>query len=260
MNQLLTDVDIRVLGALIEKEKTTPDNYPLSLNALVSACNQSSNRDPVVAYDVATVEHAIDHLRRQGLVRAIKRVDSRVMKYQHLLDEVLALDVPQVALLCVMMLRGPQTLAELKTRSARLLPAELVDAEGVLQSLIDRTESALVAKQPRRPGQKEPRYIQLFSGETTVESSEPVEPPSPVRHDAALVTESLRGDTERPAEPVSSDTRRPAEPVSSDVGRMAESIQSHAERITALEASMELLRREVTYLRSQLERTRRPFD
>jgi uncharacterized protein YceH (UPF0502 family) len=164
---LLTDVDVRVLGSLIEKAITTPDNYPLSLNALVNACNQSSNRDPVVAYDDATVSAAIDRLRRESLVRAIHRSDSRVTKYQHLAPEKLGLATRELAVLDVLLLRGPQTLGEIKTRGSRLAELDtLSDVETILEMLADR-QPPLVVKLERRPGQKELRYAHLLAGEVT---------------------------------------------------------------------------------------------
>ena len=174
MDEPLTDVDVRVLGALIEKEKTTPDYYPLSLNALMNACNQSSNREPVVHFGEETVAHGIESLRKRGLVRAIKRVDSRVTKFQHLVDEKMNLDVPELAVLCVLMLRGPQTIGELKTRSARLTGSEsLTDIETVLTALLARKEPALVAHLPRRGGQKEVRYAHLLGNEVTFDAPDP---------------------------------------------------------------------------------------
>ncbi|MGQ0646832.1 MAG: YceH family protein [Gemmatimonadaceae bacterium] len=164
----LTDVEVRVLGALIEKALTTPDYYPLSLHALTTACNQASNRDPVVHYDEATVSRAIDVLRRRSLVRAIQRSDSRVMKYQHLVAETWDLEGREVALLGVLMLRGPQTVAELRTRSSRLAPfADAADVENALHALTEREGSPLVVRLERRPGQKEVRYAHLLSGEVT---------------------------------------------------------------------------------------------
>ena len=171
MDDPLTDVDVRVLGSLIEKEKTTPDYYPLSLNALTNACNQSSNRDPVVHFDEAAVASSIESLRKRGLARAIKRSDSRVTKFQHIVDETLNLDAREVAVLCVLMLRGAQTIGELKTRSARLHEFEsLADIETVLNGLIVRDGTVLVVRLPRRSGQKEVRYAHRLSGEVTFDA------------------------------------------------------------------------------------------
>lgn len=163
---LLTDTEVRVLGSLVEKELTTPEYYPLSLNALTNACNQSSNRDPVVQYDEATVKAAVDRLRKYSLVRSIQRADARVMKYMHLLNDALALDRPEVAALDVLMLRGPQTLGEIRTRAGRLFEfPSLEEAEATLNRLIERSPEPLVAKLARLPGQKEARYTHLLSGE-----------------------------------------------------------------------------------------------
>src|SRR6202167_5837544 len=116
----LDDAEVRVLGALMEKEQTTPEYYPLSLNALVNACNQSSNRDPVVKFDEGTVARSIEALRQRGVVRAIRGIDARVTKYAHRVDDVMGLNVREIAMLCVLMLRGPQITGELRTRTSRL--------------------------------------------------------------------------------------------------------------------------------------------
>ncbi len=120
MNHTLSDVEIRVLGSLVEKEITTPDYYPLSLNALVAACNQSSNRNPVTHFDEETVARAADTLRERKLVHLVDRFESRVSKYRHVLYETMNLGRPAIAVMCVLMLRGPQTIGEIRTRSARL--------------------------------------------------------------------------------------------------------------------------------------------
>ena len=178
MDDLLTDVEVRVLGSLIEKERTTPENYPLSLNALTNACNQSSNRDPIVQYDEATVADAIESLRRRSLVRAVQQSGSRVTKYRQLMGETIGLVTRQTAVLCVLMLRGPQTLAELRTRASRLAELEsLEDVEAVLDALIAREPTPIVVRLPRRPGQKEERYAHLLAGEVTVDASEPAAAP-----------------------------------------------------------------------------------
>ena len=159
----LTDVEVRILGSLIEKESVTPDNYPLSLNSLTAACNQLSNREPVMHLDETTVKHAVNSLRQQSLVRAIQPSDSRVMKFQHLATDKWNLDPEGRAVLCVLVLRGPQTLGEIKGRTGRLAEfAGLADVERAVGALI----SAQLAMQlPRRPGQKEVRYAHLLSGE-----------------------------------------------------------------------------------------------
>jgi uncharacterized protein len=174
----LNEVEIRVLGSLIEKEMTTPDYYPLSLNALMNACNQSSNRDPVVQFDEGTVARAVESLRKVSLVRAVQRHDSRVMKYRHLFVDRMDLDPGEMAVLGVLMLRGPQTLAEVKTRSARMLPADnTTDLEATLDALIAHNPP-LVVRLPRRPGQKELRYAHLLAGEVADDASAA---PPPVR-------------------------------------------------------------------------------
>jgi hypothetical protein len=156
-------VEIRVLGCLIEKQRTTPDAYPLSLNALRAACNQSTNRDPVVDYDEATIRSGLEHLSRRGWVRLASGPGSRAVKYRHLFDQALELADEDMALLAVLMLRGAQTPGELKQRTERLHPfgsvPEVIDA---LDSLVARE---LVERLPRRPGQKEERYRQLLGGD-----------------------------------------------------------------------------------------------
>lgn len=152
----------------------TPDHYPLSLNALTNACNQTSNREPVVQYDESTVAHAIETLRVRSLVRAVQQSGSRVTKYRHLLHEALGLSARYTALLGVMMLRGPQTLAELRTRASRLENFERLDeVESALNGMMERDPSPLVTRLPRRPGQKEVRYAHLLAGEVTHDAAEP---------------------------------------------------------------------------------------
>jgi uncharacterized protein len=161
-------VELRVLGCLIEKQRTTPDAYPLSLNALRLACNQSTNREPVVEYDEPTIRRALDSLSRRGWVRLASGPGSRAVKFRHLFDEALGLGGDEVSLLAVLMLRGPQTIGELKQRTERLHRFEgLDDVDQVLSRLAGRE---LVERQPRRPGQKEERYAHLLgqgAGEVT---------------------------------------------------------------------------------------------
>ena len=158
----LSDVEVRILGCLMEKEATTPDNYPLSLNALTNACNQLTNREPVMSLSEDQVKWAVNSLRQQSLVRAIQPSDARVMKFQHLVTEKLDLDQPARAVLCVLMLRGPQTLGEIKTRTNRLAEfTSLGDVEAAVSGLIARE---LTVEMARRPGQKETRYAHLLSG------------------------------------------------------------------------------------------------
>jgi len=158
-----TGVELRVLGCLIEKQRTTPDTYPLSLNALRLACNQSTNRDPVVEYDQETIRVGLASLSRRGWARLASGPGSRVVKYRHLLDEALGLSHAELSLLGVLMLRGAQTPGELKQRTERLHPfASLDELDAVLEQLIERE---LVARLPRRPGQKETRYEQLLGAD-----------------------------------------------------------------------------------------------
>jgi uncharacterized protein len=155
-------VEIRVVGCLVEKQRTTPDAYPLSLNALRLACNQSTNRDPVVSYDEATVSDALRRLAQRGWTRLASGPGSRARKYRHLLPEALGLDDEELALLTVLMLRGAQTPGELKQRSERL--HSFGDLGAVHEALGRLLERELVARHPRRPGQKEERYEQVLGG------------------------------------------------------------------------------------------------
>jgi uncharacterized protein YceH (UPF0502 family) len=167
-------VEIRVLGCLIEKQRTTPDQYPLSLNALRLACNQSTNRDPVVEYDERTIKGALERMSRRGWTRFASGAGSRALKYRHLLDEALDLSEADLALLAVMMLRGPQTLGELKGRSERLHRFEsLAEVESTLDTLAGRE---LAARLARRPGQKEDRYAQLLGGDAAPPEDQPQPP------------------------------------------------------------------------------------
>ena len=161
----LTAIEVRILGSLIEKEATTPDNYPLSLNALTNACNQTSNRDPIMDVAEDAVRWAINNLRQQSLVRAQQGIGSRVMKYQHLLTDRLNLEAPSLAVLCALMLRGPQTTGEIRGRTNRLTDfASLSDVETTLNELVTQD---LVVELSRQPGQKEVRYTHLLSGPPT---------------------------------------------------------------------------------------------
>jgi uncharacterized protein len=170
-------VEIRVLGSLIEKQRTTPDQYPLSLNALRLACNQSTNREPVVEYDERTIRDALDRLSHRGWTRLASGAGSRALKYRHLLDDALSLSEPELSLLAVLMLRGPQTLGELKQRSERLHSfGSIGDVAETLETLSRRE---LAARLDRRPGQKEDRYVQLL-GDTEERVSEPT-PQAPDR-------------------------------------------------------------------------------
>src|SRR5579871_2443668 len=174
----LHPIEVRVLGSLLEKEITTPEYYPLSLNALVNACNQKSNRDPVVQYDDETVEHALETLREKGLVLTISGAGSRVQKYGHRIAEKLNLGRRESAILCELMIRGPQTLGELKNHCDRMHHFDdLTEVETVMERHPD-----LMVKIGRRPGEKEARYAHLLSGPpATVEATS--EPGPPARGD-----------------------------------------------------------------------------
>ena len=171
-------VEIRVLGCLIEKQRTTPDAYPLSLNALRLACNQATNRDPVVAYEEREIKAALDRMSNRGWTRFASGVSSRALKYRQLLDEALGLSEPEISLLGVLMLRGPQTVGELKQRSERL--HRFGSIAEVAETLDALTQRELVARLERRPGQKEERWQQLLGGEAEPATTiEPVAPPAP---------------------------------------------------------------------------------
>lgn len=193
MEQLLNDIEVRVLGSLIEKEVTTPDYYPLSLNALTNACNQSTNRNPVVHFDEAAVTGAIEGLRRKNLIHVVHRDDARVMKYRQVMGEAMQLPAREMAAMCVLMLRGPQTVGEIRTRSNRLYDfADLEEVDACLNALIAR-EPSLVVRLPRQTGQKEVRYAHLLAGEVPLVSS-----PSESDRIARLeeTTEELRKEVE----------------------------------------------------------------
>ncbi len=190
-----TAEEIRVLGCLIEKQRTTPDQYPLTLNALRNACNQTTNRDPVVHYDEATVRQALERLIHRGWVRNASWAGSRAMKYRHLLDEALALGAEELAVLAVLMLRGAQTAAEVRQRCERMHKfASVEEVEARLDALAQR---GLVARLPRRPGERGRRYVQLLGGApasastATAEPAPPIESPAPDRAAAAQLDERV---------------------------------------------------------------------
>ena len=167
-------VEIRAVACLVEKQRTTPDQYPLTLNALRLACNQSTNRDPVVDYDEATIRSALDRLGRRKWTTLASWSTARSVKYKHLLDQALGLSDPQLALLCVLMLRGPQTAGELRQRCERIHRFESGDA--VERTLDELAERELAVALPRRPGERGQRYAhRLAEVELEVETAEPVE-------------------------------------------------------------------------------------
>ena len=233
----LTSEEGRVLGCLVEKQLTTPQQYPLTENALISACNQTTNRDPVVLYDVSTVRITVRGLREKGLLRMVHRSGERSEKHQHLLDSALGLTVGQVSLLAVLLLRGPQTLAELRVRSERMHAFETaMQVQEALDALTDRDEP-LVALLERQPGRKEARHGQLLvdlrqvpAGQQPVQAAHPAQDTYPAQD-----TQSARG--VRPAQG--------APP--------ALSAQREGLTLVGLAREVELLRAEVARLRAQID-------
>jgi uncharacterized protein YceH (UPF0502 family) len=172
--QILDPVQVRVLGSLVEKQRTTPDVYPLTLNALRLACNQSTNREPVVEYDEPTIREALDRLGAIRYTRVASGPGTRTAKFRHMLHDTLELPVDEQSLLAVLLLRGPQTVAELRTRTERMHPfASFEEAEAALGRLAERRLAVLLE---RRPGQKEQRYAHLLSGTPTEEALAPHAP------------------------------------------------------------------------------------
>jgi uncharacterized protein len=212
---MLSLAEARVLGALVEKEVTTPDYYPLSLNALINACNQRSNREPVMDLDEEAVRQALHGLEDKKLAGRARGADGRVAKYEHWLGEVFNFSRAETALVCVLLLRGPQTPGELRGRTERMHRfEEIADVLAGLQKLMER-EPALVAVLPRQPGTKESRYAHLLSG--------------PVESLTAAVAETAF--------------------VRRDAGEDA----GHEERIAQLEATVTELRQEIAALRQKID-------
>jgi uncharacterized protein len=215
----LTAPEQRVLGCLIEKRWTTPDQYPLSLNGLRLAANQSTNRDPVTAYDETTVREAAQRLCLYGLARLASGHGSRAVKYRHLAEEALGLGREELAVLAVLLLRGPQTPGELKGRTERMAPlASLADVERVLSVLSERGYGRRIG---RRPGQKEDRFEHLLGGAGEAPSPEPVAMPAPAGGNQSLA----------------------ATPAADGNGNLAD-------RVAALESEVESLRAELEELRT----------
>ena len=188
MDILLTDVEVRVLAALIEKDVTTPDYYPLSLNALVNACNQKNNRDPVMNLDEDAVRQALHGLQEKRLAGPAGGADSRVTKYEHRLQEVFNFDRREIAVLCVLLLRGPQTPGELRGRTERMHKfGDLDEVQSALQRLAER-EPPLVKVLPRQPGTKEARYVHLFSADLRAWEAAPA-PVKPSHPDGDRITQ-----------------------------------------------------------------------
>jgi hypothetical protein len=171
MQLTLTPLEARVLGALIEKEITTPEYYPLSLNALSNACNQKSNRDPVLHVEESEVRKALNHLEYQSLVRSVSSTDSRVTKFEHRLQDAFNFYRPEVAIICELLLRGPQTPGELRTRASRMHAFEDLESVHSALSRLEKREPPLVTVLPRQPGTKEARYAHLLGDAPPVAAS-----------------------------------------------------------------------------------------
>jgi hypothetical protein len=189
---LLNDVEVRVLGALIEKQISTPDYYPMTLNALMNACNQKSSRDPVVTYDEQTVMSGLDGLRDKKLTYVFHGSESRVAKYGHIFDKSFGLTAGELAAMCVLLLRGAQTPGEIRTRTASLYNfADLGEVETALEELSQKEPDALVIRLPRQPGARESRYVHLLSGKPDIEEIAAAPRSEPVRVSASAGNERI---------------------------------------------------------------------
>ncbi len=252
----LTAVEGRVVGCLIEKERATPQNYPLTLNALRLACNQSTNREPVVDYDDHDIEDALTTLRERGLTRIVYSTSNRAAKYRHVLDEHLRLNDAELASLCVLLLRGPQTLGEIKGRSERLHPfADLAEVEATLDALARRETGPLVRRLERRPGQKDARYIQLLTASSAGATHD--ERPWPAAPEAPPGARSVGYD--EPAERAPGDERGPAisalrpEPASGPSSPPPSQVDELRQEIEALRAELAALRQDFDDFRAAFE-------
>jgi uncharacterized protein YceH (UPF0502 family) len=215
MNIELSPIEARIIGCLIEKQITTPDQYPLSLNALVSACNQKSNRDPVLSADEAAIQTTLDHLIRKHLVIEKSGFGSRVPKYQHRFCntefEPLKFTPQELAVVCELLVRGPQTPGELRTRAARMASFSEVGVESALESLSSRADGPFVVRLSREPGRRDSRYAHLFSGAVTI--------PTPTE-------ESIRGPSVASA------------PAPSRLERLEEEVRQLKEELTHIKARL----------------------
>lgn len=181
MDQVFSDIEIRVLGVLLEKETTTPDHYPLTLNSCVNACNQKSSRNPIMSLDDKTTARALLSLQDKHLLWKHTTADGRVPKYAHKLEVIADFTEPQLAVLCVLLLRGAQTLGEIRTRTNRLFEFNSTDEiENILNELTDDENGPFVVKLPRQPGRKDGRYTHLFGGEIELNEEEIALSPEPV--------------------------------------------------------------------------------
>lgn len=263
----LSPEELRVTFCLVEKQLTTPDNYPLTENAVVAACNQLSNRNPVVAFDTNTVRVTLTGLRQRGLARVIHTPGARVPKHRHILDEALGLSRAEVALLAVMALRGPQTVGELRTRTERMHEfASLSEVEEVLEGLASRDEP-LVTRLERQPGQKEARYAQLLAGPADASASSSgvgFTPPTTAAAAAASPSPGVSAtsadtsigwaEEERPhlAAPAPAGTRAAGPSASPD------RVSALEKRLAAVEAELAILQAEHRELREDLGLGDRP--
>jgi uncharacterized protein len=247
MDIKITAVEARVLGALVEKEITTPEYYPLSLNALVNACNQKSNREPVMNLDEDAVVAAMRALDAREFAGAANTTDSRVRKYEHRLQEVFNFTRPETAVLCVLLLRGAQTPGEIRGRAERLHHFEELDEVVMALGKLMKREPSMVAVLPRQPGTKESRYLELMSGEARATAAEPVSP--------SLRAFRQHVENAAPAaevEPAAGATRGDGARV--DGGRM------DGGRLARLEAEVAELRGEIAALRAQFAEFRKQFE
>lgn len=196
MPEILSETEARIVGALVEKQLTTPEYYPLTLNALVNACNQKNNREPVVSYDEKIVTESLERLRDRNIVYVFYGSTSRVPKYKHMLPSIYELEPAEVAVICVMLLRGPQTLGELRTRTERLYEfGGLGEVQGTLDGLA-RRDDPLVVRLPVLPGQKEARFAHLLSGPVDVEALAALQATSYSRVSGSERIEKLEEDVE----------------------------------------------------------------
>jgi uncharacterized protein YceH (UPF0502 family) len=240
----LSAPEIRVLGCLLEKQRTTPDAYPLSLNALRLACNQATNRDPVTEYDEAVIRDALHRLSRRRWTRLASGAGSRAPKYRHLLDEALGLPEDELAVLCVLMLRGPQTPGELKQRTERLHP--LADLSAVLDALERLIGRELAERLPRRPGQKEERYAHLLGDDDEAQPGAPASPGEPAPHWTPPPAASHVEDVAE-ASPPSPVATAPAAAATSEprIARLEEEVAALRAELAALRAALDALRAEL---------------
>jgi uncharacterized protein YceH (UPF0502 family) len=246
----LSAPEIRVLGCLLEKQRTTPDAYPLSLNALRLACNQATNRDPVTEYDEAVIRDALHRLSRRRWTRLASGAGSRAPKYRHLLDEALGLPEDELAVLCVLMLRGPQTPGELKQRTERLHP--LADLPAVLDALERLIGRDLAERLPRRPGQKEERYAHLLADDDA-------QPGAPAAGVASVPAPSLApgpdhdlDDAPAPPRPPAGAPPAPAAPPPPPAAAPDPRVGRLEDEVAALRGDLEALRATLDALRAEL--------